>query len=91
MNMHAMNMQLTVVVGADWTLHPWRHNSSNVRGVTAGQVGHNSSIINSNNIGATTARCVYGSGAWTGRNLILDEGLPTNTINTVELSSAVCE
>ena len=22
MNMHAMNMQLTVVVEADWTLHP---------------------------------------------------------------------
>ena len=30
MNMHAMNMQLAVVVGADWTLHSWRHNSSNV-------------------------------------------------------------
>ena len=29
----------------------------------------------SNNIGAMTARCVHGSGAWTGRNLILDEGL----------------
>ena len=31
MNMHAMNMWLTdaatVVVGADWTLHPWRHNN----------------------------------------------------------------
>ena len=39
MNMHAMNMWLTdaakVVVGADWTLHPWCHN--NVGGVTAGQ------------------------------------------------------
>ena len=37
----------------------------------------NGNIINniSNNIGATTARCVHGSGAWTGRNLILDEGL----------------
>ena len=63
MNMHAMNMWLTdaaaVVVGADWTLHPWRHNivggvtagqardnSSNVRGVTVGQVGHNSSTYN---------------------------------------------
>ena len=44
--MHAMNMQLTVVVGADWTLHPWRHNSSNVVGVIAGQVGHNSSYSN---------------------------------------------
>ena len=33
--MHAMNMQLTVVVGADWTLHPWRHKPSNVGGVTA--------------------------------------------------------
>ncbi len=33
-------------------------------------------IINiSNNICATTALCVHGSGAWTGRNLILDEGL----------------
>ena len=55
--MHAMNMRLTdaatVVVGADWTLHPTmlggvtagqaRHNISNVGGVTAGQVGHNSS------------------------------------------------
>ena len=49
----------TVVVGTDWTLHPWRHNivggvtagqarhnSSNVGGVTAGQVGHNSSLHN---------------------------------------------
>ena len=44
--MHAMNMQLTVVVGADWTLQPWRHNSSNVGGVAAGQVGHNSSNYN---------------------------------------------
>ena len=40
-----MNMQLTVVVGADWTLHPWRHNSSNVGGVTAGQARHNSSNV----------------------------------------------
>ena len=31
----------------------------------------NGNIIN--NIGATTARCVHGSEAWTGRNLILDE------------------
>ena len=63
MNMHAMNMWITdaamVVVGAGWTLHPWRHNnvggvtagqarqnSSNVGGVTAGQVGHNSSFNN---------------------------------------------
>ena len=41
-------MRLAVVVGVDWTLHPWRliwgvtagqarYNSSNVRGVTAGQ------------------------------------------------------
>ena len=50
MNMHAMNMQLTVVVGADWTLRPWRHNSSNVEGVTAGQARHNSS-----NVGGVTA------------------------------------
>ena len=54
-------MQPTVVMGADWTLHPWRHNSSNVGvslrarcdttqvmlgGDTAGQVRHNSSIVN---------------------------------------------
>ena len=50
MNMHAMNMQLTVVVGADWTLHPWRHNSSHVGSVTAGQARHNSS-----NVGGVTA------------------------------------
>ena len=49
-------MQLKVVVGTDWTFHPWRHNkfggvtvaharhnSSNVGGVTAGQVRHNHS------------------------------------------------
>ena len=48
-----------MIVGADWTLHPWRqnnvggvtagqarHNSSNVGGVTAGQVQHNSSFTN---------------------------------------------
>ena len=46
MNMHTMNMQLTEVVEADWTLHPWRHNSSNVGGVTAGQARHNSSSSN---------------------------------------------
>ena len=45
MNIHAMNMKLTVVVGADWTLHRWRHNSSNVGGVTAGQARHNSSNV----------------------------------------------
>ena len=45
MNMHAWNMWLTVtdgatvVVRADWTLHPWRHN--NVGGITAGQARHN--------------------------------------------------
>ena len=39
-------MHATVVVGADWTLHPWPHNSSNVEGVTAGQMGHNSSSYN---------------------------------------------
>ena len=47
-----MNMWLTdaatVVVGADWILHTWRHN--NVRGVTAGQARHNSS-----NVGGVTA------------------------------------
>ena len=39
-------------------------------------------IINnnvSNNIGATTARCVHGSGAWTGRNLFVDEELLKTT------------
>ena len=46
MNMHAMNKQLTMVVGADWTLPPWHHNSSNVGGVTAGQARHNSSYDN---------------------------------------------
>ena len=35
-------MQPTVVVEADWTLHPCRHNSSNVGGVTAGQERHKS-------------------------------------------------
>ena len=35
---------------ADWTLHPWRHNSSNVGGVTASQARHNSS-----NVGGVTA------------------------------------
>ena len=35
-------MQRTVVVGADWTLYQWRHNSSNVGSVTAGQARHNS-------------------------------------------------
>ena len=67
MNMHVMNMWLTdastVVVGAEWTLHPWchnnvggvtvgqaRHNSSNVGGVTVGQARHNSS-----NVGGVTA------------------------------------
>ena len=29
--------------GADWSLHPWRHN--NVWGVTAGQARHNSSNV----------------------------------------------
>ena len=48
--MHAMNMQLTEMVGADWTLYPWRHNSSNVGGVTAGHVGHNSSNNNNNRL-----------------------------------------
>ena len=43
-------MQLTVVVGADWTLHPWRHNSSNVGGVTAVHARHTSS-----NVGGVTA------------------------------------
>ena len=39
----------------------------------------NGDIINnlSNKIGAKTARCIHSSGAWTGSNLILDEGLDT--------------
>ena len=46
-------MQPMVVVGADWTLHTWHHNSSNVGGVTAGQARHNSS-----NVGVSLrARC----------------------------------
>ena len=44
-------MQRTVVVGADWTLHPWCHN--NVGGVTVGQARHNS-----RNVGVSLrARC----------------------------------
>ena len=43
-------MQQTVVVGANWPLPPWRHNSSNVGGVTVGQARHNSS-----NVGGVTA------------------------------------
>ena len=46
-------MQPTVVVEADWTLHPWRHNSSNVGGVKAGYAKHNSS-----NVGGSTAGLV---------------------------------
>ena len=42
----------TVVVGADWTLHPWRHN--NVRGVTVGQARHNSSNVG----GVTAGQCL---------------------------------
>ena len=38
-------MQRAVVVWADWTLYPWRHNSSNVGGVTAGPARHNSSNV----------------------------------------------
>ena len=37
-------------VGADWTLYPLRHNSSNVGSVTAGQARQNSS-----NVGSVTA------------------------------------
>ena len=78
--MHATYMWLTdaatVVVGADWTLHPWRynnvggvtagqarHNSSNVGGVTAGQVGHNSSSNNN-----STTYCVQWENSKTGEN-----------------------
>ena len=35
---------------AELTLHPWRHNSSKVGGVTAGQARHNPS-----NVGGVTA------------------------------------
>ena len=53
MNMHVINMWLTDAAdggcGADWTSHPWRHNSSNVGVVTAGLVGHNSSRDNRTN------------------------------------------
>ena len=38
-----MQLTGTVVVGEDWTLHPWRH--INFGGVTAGQVRQNSSDI----------------------------------------------
>ena len=41
-------MQPTVVVGVDWTLYPWHHNSSNVGGVTVGQVRHTSSTNKKN-------------------------------------------
>ena len=52
---------VTLVMGADWTLHPWHHNNVGVLlrarcdttqvmfgGVTAGQVWHNSSCNNNN-------------------------------------------
>ena len=43
----------------------------------------NGNIINneSNEIGAKTVRCIHGSGAWTGRNLILDEGLGSSMVS----------
>ena len=37
-------------MGVDWTFYTWRHNSSNVGGVIAGQARHNSS-----NVGCVTA------------------------------------
>ena len=37
-------------MGANWPLHPWLHNSSNVGSVTVGQARHNSS-----NVGGVTA------------------------------------
>ena len=58
-------MQLTVVVGADWTLHPCRHKSSNVGGVTAGLARHNSS-----NVGGDTASQVRHNSS-TNNNTIL--------------------
>ena len=53
-----------VVVGADWTLYPWRPNSSNVGGVTAGQARHNSS-----NVGGVTAGQVRHNSSWYNRCL----------------------
>ena len=53
-------MQPTVVVGADWTLHPWRHKSSNAEDVTAGQAGQNSSCDNSVINVKTGSKLVYG-------------------------------
>ena len=50
MNMHAM------VVGGGLDFHPWRHNSSNVGGVTEGQVRHNSSSVNG---ALTVSQCSY--------------------------------
>ena len=49
--MHNELMQQTVVVGADWTLHPWHHSSSNVGGVTVGQAQHNSSNVGGVTVG----------------------------------------
>ena len=37
-------MQPTVVVEAGWTLHPWRHNSSNV-GVSLGARGDTTQVM----------------------------------------------
>ena len=61
--MHAMNC-CSWVVGADWTLHPWCHKSSNVGGVTAGQVRHISS-----NVGGVAAGLVGHNSSVYSRNL----------------------
>ena len=51
----------------------------------------NGNIIISNNIGATTVRCIHGSGAWTGRNLILDEVLRACLEFRNRIALTVCE
>ena len=64
--MHAMKMWLidaaTVVVGADWTLHPWRHN--NVGGVTAGQEGTTLVYINNASITQNMCFCIKMDSFW---------------------------
>ena len=76
-------------MGADWTLHTWRHNSSNVGGVTAGQARHNSSNVggvtagharhNSSNIGGVTAGQV-------GHNSSSNNDVYVNLINECRIS-----
>ena len=57
---------------AELTLHPWRHNSSKVGGVTAGQARHNSS-----NVGGVTAGHVgHNSSMQTMKKKKLNEYMP---------------